>query len=302
MYNSLRRSQCLIISFLCVVLLFVGLSVSIGRPSLTNSSSLAVYSTSADPLCPPKIVVSVDIGRLGNQFFEFLSTRFLAKSLNSEVYITSVFAEIYDRYFIGRRTPIIDWNLLEHRCFIPQSEFVTVPINFRPNPSATHDFIKVNGKYYPSFSLNSQSYRGFCLKLGYPVNITAESWQAIYFFRDVLIEEFKWRPELKDSVIKNIGSIKKQHNTSTIVAVHARRTDYSNYLVAFYETFHVANASYYLKAMDYCRWVIWSTSKKWWISFLFFQDTIWNSSILNLQWWYGMVQAEFNGKWHRICR
>jgi hypothetical protein len=85
------------------------------------------------------------------------------------------------------------------------------------------------------------------------VDLTRTIWSAIYSNREALLPEFQWRSEFKNIVQKKLADIKAKYESHTIVAVHARRTDYYIYLVAYYDTFHAANASYYLAAMDYFR-------------------------------------------------
>ena len=83
--------------------------------------------------------------------------------------------------------------------------------------------------------------------------ITTRQWEVIFAQRDELIKEFQWQPELKQSADQKLQEIRAKHNTSIVVAVHARRTDYYTYLEAYYGSFRPANASYYTKAMDYFR-------------------------------------------------
>jgi len=85
------------------------------------------------------------------------------------------------------------------------------------------------------------------------VDLTSTIWSTIYSNREVLLSEFQWRSELKNIVHKKLAEVKAKYKSHTIVGVHARRTDYYIYLVAYYDTFHAANASYYLAAMDYFR-------------------------------------------------
>ena len=92
-----------------------------------------------------------------------------------------------------------------------------------------------------------------CSYSGYPVDLTSTIWSAIYTNREALLPEFQWRSELKNVVHNKLAEVKAKYKSQTIVGVHARRTDYYIYLVAYYDTFHAANASYYLAAMNHCR-------------------------------------------------
>ena len=100
------------------------------------------------------------------------------------------------------------------------------------------------------YELNAQ--RAYFFK-GYPVNITTKQWEVIFAKRDDLIQEFQWKVELKQTANDKLQELRTKYNTSIVVAVHARRTDYSTYLQAYYGSFRPANASYYTKAMDYFR-------------------------------------------------
>ena len=85
------------------------------------------------------------------------------------------------------------------------------------------------------------------------MDITTRQWEVIFTKRDELMEEFQWKAQLKQSADQKLQEIRTKHNTSIVVAVHARRTDYYTYLEAYYGSFRPANASYYTKAMDYFR-------------------------------------------------
>ena len=85
-------------------------------------------------------------------------------------------------------------------------------------------------------------------------NITAGQWEVIFSHRDKLIKEFQWKPDLKRSTDDKLREIKSKYNTSTVVGIHVRRTDYYIYLVTNYGAFSPANVSYYYKAMDHFRW------------------------------------------------
>jgi hypothetical protein len=88
---------------------------------------------------------------------------------------------------------------------------------------------------------------------GSPVFITTKKWEVIFARRDELIKEFQWKTPLKQTADQKLQEIRTKHNTSIVVAVHARRTDYFHYIEAFYGFFRPADASYYTKAMDYFR-------------------------------------------------
>ena len=92
----------------------------------------------------------------------------------------------------------------------------------------------------------------FCQK-GFPVFIRTKHWEVIFAKRDELMEEFQWQPQLKQSADQKLQEIRTNHNSSIVVAIHARRKDYSNYLTAYYGSFRPAGVPYYTKAMDYFR-------------------------------------------------
>ena len=107
--------------------------------------------------CPSKVAAAWDVGRFGNKFFEYLTARFTADVLNNEIYITPGFAEVYDRYFVGRKTPIIDWTFMENECGIPHSNCTNLPIDYLPElkPVSNESFkcIQFWGEYLPNFHL-----------------------------------------------------------------------------------------------------------------------------------------------------
>ena len=90
-------------------------------------------------------------------------------------------------------------------------------------------------------------------KKGFPVFIRTKHWEVIFAKRDELMEEFQWKAQLKQSADQKLQEIRTNHNTSIVVAVHARRTDYYTYLEAYYGSFYPAGVPYYTKAMDYFR-------------------------------------------------
>ena len=92
------------------------------------------------------------------------------------------------------------------------------------------------------------------------MNITSATWHAIFLQRDQIVKEFGWKPDLKASAEQKLAQVRKEHNASTVVSVHVRRTDYFIYLVSFYGAFHTANSSYYNNAMAYFRQVETNTS------------------------------------------
>jgi hypothetical protein len=114
-----------------------------------NDINKTIHSSNVH--CPMRVAVASDDGQLGNKFFEFLTSRFMADALQSEIYITPEFAELYDKYFIGRSTPIVDWNYLDNVCSLPRSIFVTLPMNYLPDLKLTSTFtpnyIKFSGKF-----------------------------------------------------------------------------------------------------------------------------------------------------------
>ena len=82
--------------------------------------------------CPSNIAVAWDGGRFGNKFFEYLAARLTAEVLRNEIYITREFADVYDQYFNGRKTRIIDWNYLHYQCGIEESNCTKLFVNYLP--------------------------------------------------------------------------------------------------------------------------------------------------------------------------
>ena len=118
----------------------------------SNSLGIHEHEVTSDHHCPAQMTIALDMGRLGNKFFEYLAARVMAQVLNSQVYITPSFAEIYDKYFVGRRTPVVDWNVIQYKCRVPQSKFITININYLPDlqpPANYTPYTQVLGKFHP---------------------------------------------------------------------------------------------------------------------------------------------------------
>ena len=246
--NSVRTSGTVLVVLCAVFMWFSGLYAGLHwhnkiklKPdvetnSLTNISTNQVFEANRTTRlsCPTSIAVAWDVGRFGNKFFEYLTARLTAQVLGNEMYITQAFAGVYDQYFIGRKTPIIDWNYLNNKCGSAQSNCTQLKLNY------LKEFKPVSNKTFQ------------CIKFdGYPVDATTSQWEVIFSKRNELIKEFQWKPDLKNLTDKTLENIRANQSTSIVVAVHARRTDYSVYLVPYYGSFRPANASYYMKAMDY---------------------------------------------------
>jgi hypothetical protein len=206
------------------------------KPETNSTNQVSDGNKTTHLACPKNIAVAWDIGRFGNKFFEYLAARLTAEVLGNDIHITQGFAGLYDAIFIGRKTPIVDWNYLTNKCGIAHSNCTQLHINHLP-------------EFKP---ISNQTFN--CVKFGgYPVDITTSQWEVIFTKRNELIKEFQWKPELKNVTDLTLGQIRTNQSTSIIVAVHARRTDYFAYLEAYYGSFRPANASYYMKAMDYFR-------------------------------------------------
>ena len=85
--------------------------------------------------CPIQLAISLDLGRLGNKFFEFLAARVISDALGIGLFITSDFAQVYDRYFKGRQTPIVDWTYLQNKCAIFEPNCKSISIDYVPDVS-----------------------------------------------------------------------------------------------------------------------------------------------------------------------
>jgi hypothetical protein len=85
--------------------------------------------------CPMQLAISWDVGRLGNQFFEFLAARVISDALGIGLFIPSDFAQVYDRYFNGRQTPVVDWTYLQNKCDIFKPNCKSISIDYAPDGS-----------------------------------------------------------------------------------------------------------------------------------------------------------------------
>jgi hypothetical protein len=82
--------------------------------------------------CAVHFVLASDVGRLGNQFFQYLSAQLTADALNMKTFITPTFAAVYDRYFTGRKDAAVDWNFMRSKCDILPSDCIPLPITKWP--------------------------------------------------------------------------------------------------------------------------------------------------------------------------
>jgi hypothetical protein len=206
--------------------------------------------------CPSQLAISVDIGRLGNKFFEYLASAVLAEANHQDLYITSAFFRIYDRYFEGITNPVVDTvKLLQEGSIEDQSyevvhfsrfDNLTIPLNVsRPFVQYTGDHLMLcNHRHYIFTHL---------LQSGHPSHITTDVWKQIFQRRNELIRHFHWRPELKFAVEESINELRKSRGATAVIGIHARRTDYNRYVIPNYGSFKPAGAMYFNKAMNYFR-------------------------------------------------
>jgi hypothetical protein len=73
---------------------------SYGEPETINSC--------ADPM-----IVLIDIGRMGNKFFEYLQAKVITEQANRTFYISKPLYQLFRKYFNGPQTPIYKPELLD---------------------------------------------------------------------------------------------------------------------------------------------------------------------------------------------
>jgi hypothetical protein len=142
------------VSFLAIFLIIAILVVS----SLWFTGQLGSNDTAAvkcefaalnESICPPRAVFLNDVGRMGNQFFEYLAVRLQVQVLPSEFYIRKSMADVFDRYFVARQTPVVNWTFLEYACNVTESQFVKLPLDHfdtvRPTTDIPHRWIQLSG-------------------------------------------------------------------------------------------------------------------------------------------------------------
>jgi hypothetical protein len=86
---------------------------SYGEPEIINSC--------ADPM-----IVLVDLGRMGNQFFEYMQAKVITEQANRTFYISKPLHRLFSKYFNGPKTPIYETELL-NEC---QGKFKNWSTNF----------------------------------------------------------------------------------------------------------------------------------------------------------------------------
>jgi hypothetical protein len=135
----------------CVLIL---LSASIATYVWVIELKTVIKARSFDEgsMCPARMAVSMDLGRIGNKFFEYMATRVISEVLGIETFITSEFGLLYDRYFNGRRTPIVDWTYLLNKCGIIESNCETLSIDYSPTrllpKGIRHECVKFQGNTF----------------------------------------------------------------------------------------------------------------------------------------------------------
>ena len=78
-------------------------------------------------------------------------------------------------------------------------------------------------------------------------------WRQIFLQRDWLLNEFQWRPELKENLNKRLHQLTVNRTYSVSVGVHVRMGDYQRHLNFMYGKSRLAGANYFNKAMNYFR-------------------------------------------------
>ena len=100
-------------------------------------------------LCPSKLALSWDSGRMGNQYFEYIAARLFAEKLGMPLYVTPGVLAKFQRYFNNFPTPAIDLKQLNEMCHLNQSNFTHIATRDLSKVVAndsTHAFVEFQGK------------------------------------------------------------------------------------------------------------------------------------------------------------
>jgi galactoside 2-L-fucosyltransferase 1/2 len=89
-------------------------------------------------------------------------------------------------------------------------------------------------------------------KLGFPLDIPSDLWHIIYNRRKELAAEFRWHPQLKQKVRRQMEKWTR-NGTRPAVGIHVRRKDYEKHLNRIFGPSKLAGPDYFRRAMDHFR-------------------------------------------------
>jgi hypothetical protein len=166
--RSLQKNQRIFLGLVCAVFMWISgmytglywthinVKPTTSAGSFMENASISVPIFQKTSSCPSYVSVVWDVGRFGNQIFNYLVARLTAQVLGHEIFIMEDFADVFNQYFIGRKTQIVDWSYLKYECGIPESECAVREVNYLPElqPTSNETFrcIKFKGRYIGSFT------------------------------------------------------------------------------------------------------------------------------------------------------
>ena len=160
--DSLQRNQQICFCLVCAVFMWIsGMYAGFHWPNkidlkpnrvhlfMENATDSVPFFEVTTPSCPSQMAVAWDSGRFGNKFFEYLTARLTAQVMGNEIFITRNFADVYDQFFTGRKTRVVDWNYFNYKCGILESNCTKLPIDYLPElqpvSNATFRCVKFTG-------------------------------------------------------------------------------------------------------------------------------------------------------------
>jgi galactoside 2-L-fucosyltransferase 1/2 len=187
--------------------------------------------------CPQKPVVTVkELGRLGNQMYEYISVWAIAKKTGHEPYVPSCLIHELEKIFPNLIVP-------------PLSYLAYCPIVEYPVAVTVDELNHSNGSILLPNYVQLPTYIAPLLS----------EIRQIFQFKQHIVEEIQRLLHRASKGLKNI----------TYVGVHVRRTDYIGYLKIFYNASAV-KADYFLRQMNVFRnkykpvmFVVVSDNPKW---------------------------------------
>ena len=161
--DSLQRNQQICFCLVCAVFMWIsGMYAGLHWPNkidlkpnrvhlfMENATDSVPFFEVTTPSCPSQMAVAWDSGRFGNKFFEYLTARLTAQVMGNEIFITRNFADVYDQFFTGRKTRVVDWNYFNYKCGILESNCTKLHVNYLPElqpvSNATFRCIQFTGK------------------------------------------------------------------------------------------------------------------------------------------------------------
>ncbi|XP_025092757.1 galactoside 2-alpha-L-fucosyltransferase 2-like [Pomacea canaliculata] len=188
-------------------------------PSVTNTTTT---TASLDSINGSKVICARDVGRLGNQMFEYASIIGIALKTNRTPVFLGMSSTLHD---VLQNTSIIENSVkYSNQC----------EENFVQEPACC--------KFFPRFIMLDPN-------KNYRIGHYIESWRYFFEYEAEIREAMKFKDSIVTQASKVVDSLRQKHNR-TLTGIHVRRGDYLYIGFVGYKT---APVQYLVHAMDYVR-------------------------------------------------